>query len=165
MRFGRFLRHVVAPRWWAARAFDRAAREAIRDAIVACERRHSGELRFVVEASLPVEHLFKGTSARQRAAELFSQLRIWDTVENTGVLIYVQLADRSVEILADRGIAARVTQPEWDRICRDMERAFAAGDYRGGAVNAIRAAGDLLAAHFPARTGDRNELPDRPLLL
>jgi len=165
MRLRRLFRHLLLPHWWVRRAFDRQTLHAIAEAVAGSERRHRGELRFVVEGLLPLGYLLREISARQRAVELFSQLRVWDTEENSGILIYVQLADRRVEILADRGIAARVPQAEWDMICRDMEAAFKRGDYRGGALAAIGKAGELLAEHFPAATANPNELPDRPLVL
>ena len=109
--------------------------------------------------------MLRGVTARGRAAELFGQLGVWDTAENSGVLIYVQLVDRKVEILADRGITARVAQREWDEICREMEKAFRRGDFEAGAIAAIRRIGGLLATHFPSRPDNPNELPDRPVLL
>jgi uncharacterized membrane protein len=95
---------------------------------------------------------------------LFSQLRVWDTAENSGILIYVQLVDRRVEILADRGIAAKVEQGQWDAICRTMEEAFRHQAFRRGALDAVDAATRLLMLHFPARQDNPNELPDRPQL-
>ena len=129
------------------------------------ERRHRSELRFVIEGALPVAALLQQLSTRERAIDLFSALRVWDTADNSGILIYVQLVDHRVEILADRGINARVAQSEWDAICREMEAAFAAGQWRNGAVSAIARAGDLLARHFPATDDNPNELPDAPLVL
>jgi uncharacterized membrane protein len=114
---------------------------------------------------LPPAALWRDTSPRQRAAELFASERVWDTEENSGILIYVELADRRVEILADRGIAARVAQAEWDAICRAMEQAFGAGRWREGALAAVARASELLAEHFPAGEHNPNELPDRPLML
>jgi len=165
MGLRRLLRHLLMPHWWVIRAFDRATLTAIATAVADSERRHRGELRFVVEGLLPVGDLLRGITARQRASDLFAQLRVWDTEENSGILIYVQLADRRVEILADRGIAARVAQSDWDAICRAMERAFKAGDYRGGALEAMRQAGEILARHFPAGERNPNELPDMPVVL
>jgi hypothetical protein len=127
MKPARFLKHVLLPDWWRRRVFAAADLAAIGQAITASETRHRGELRFVVEAGLPPAALWRDTSPRQRAAELFASERVWDTEENSGILIYVELADRRVEILADRGIAARVAQAEWDAICRAMEQAFGAG--------------------------------------
>jgi uncharacterized membrane protein len=145
--------------------FSRDDLAAIADAVAASERAHRGELRFVVEGPLPLASLWRGESARKRAIELFSTQRVWDTEENSGILIYVQLADRRVEIIADRGIAARVPQAEWDAICRSMEQNFRAGQWRQGALAAVVRAGELLAANFPARRENPNELPDQPLVL
>ncbi len=138
---------------------------AITAAIAASEKAHRGELRFVVEGPLSVAQLWRDSAPRARAVELFAQLGVWDTEENSGILIYVQLIDRRVEILADRGIAVRVPQAEWDAICRAMEADFRAGAWRQGALRAVARAGGLLAAHFPAGERNPNELPDKPLVL
>jgi uncharacterized membrane protein len=165
MKLSRVLRHLLLPDWWVRRVLARADLTAIGDAITACEKLHRGELRFVVEASMPLNALRADQSPRARAVNLFSSLRVWDTEENSGILIYVQLVDRRVEILADRGIAAQVSQPEWDAICRGMEQSFGAGLWRHGALQAVTRAGELLATHFPARDDNPNELPDQPLVL
>lgn len=161
----RCFKHLLLPDWWLRRAFSAADLAAIGAAIAAGETSHRGELRFVVEGSLPLSALWRDLSARQRAVDLFAALRVWDTEENSGVLIYVQLADRRVEILADRGIAARVAQQEWNAICREMEKSFSDGQWRGGALRAVTRAGELLANHFPAGDHNPNELPDQPLVL
>ncbi len=165
MMLSRMLRHLLLPHWWLQRSFSRADLSAIGDAIAACERTHRGELRFVVEGPLPLASLWQDNSSRQRAVELFASQRVWDTEENSGILIYVQLVDRRVEILADRGIAARVAQAEWDAICRAMEASFRKGEWRQGALQAVARAGELLARHFPAGRSNPNELPDQPLVL
>ncbi len=122
-------------------------------------------MRFVVEANLPVHGLWRGQSTRARAVELFSQLRVWDTEHNSGVLIYLQLIDRRVEIVADRGIDARVGQAFWDAVCRRMEAAFHVGQFEAGALAALSEITRALKEHFPASDSNPNELPDRPLLL
>jgi uncharacterized membrane protein len=155
----------MLPDWWRRRVFAAADLAAIGAAVSASEQTHRGEVRFVAEASLAVSTLWRDRSPRQRAAEVFAAEGVWDTEENSGILIYVLLADRRVEILADRGIAARVPQAEWDAICRDMEQAFRAGQWRQGALQAVARAGELLAAHFPAAATNPNELPDQPLML
>ncbi len=165
MNLIRLLKHLLLPAWFARRVFSRRDLAAISAAVTACEKSHRGELRFVVEGPLPISALWRGRSPRARAEELFSQLRIWDTAENSGILIYVQLVDRRVEILADRGIAARVPQAEWDAICRALEASFRRGEWRQGATQAVTHAGDLLANHFPASEENPNELPDQPLVL
>ena len=165
MNLRRLLKHLTIPDWFARRQISAADLAAVTTTIAASEARHRGELRFVLEGSLPLDVLRHGQSARQRAIQLFSELRVWDTADNSGVLIYVQLIDRRVEILADRGINAKVAQSEWDAICREMEVAFAAGQWRSGAVGAIGRAGDLLGQHFPANELNPNELPDSPLVI
>lgn len=165
MNLARFFRHMLLPDWWRRRVFSAADLAAITAAIRTSESRHRGELRVVVEATLPPSALWRDTSPRERAAEQFAAHRVWDTEENSGILIYLLLAEHRVEILADRGIAARVPQDEWNGICREMEAAFRGGLWRQGMLAAIKRAGDLLVTHFPARPDNPNELPDRPVVL
>jgi uncharacterized membrane protein len=165
MNILRMLKHLMLPDWWRRRVFAAADLAVIGAAVSASEQTHRGEVRFVAEASLTVAALWRDRSPRQRAAEVFAAEGVWDTEENSGILIYVLLADRRVEILADRGIAARVPQAEWDAICRGMEQAFRAGQWRQGALQAVARAGELLAIHFPAGASNPNELPDQPLML
>jgi len=155
----------MATRWMVNRAFPGATLTAIDRAIKASEATHLGEIRFVVEGALETGPLFRGQTARERAIDVFSQLRIWDTERNNGVLIYLLLADRDVEIVADRGIDAKVGPEEWERICRKMEAAFRQGDYEGGVVGGIQEVTRHLAEHFPPIGDDRNELPDKPVVL
>jgi uncharacterized membrane protein len=145
--------------------FPKATMQAIEDAIATEERRHDGELRFAVEAALPLADLIAGTSAHERAIELFSRLRVWDTEQNAGVLIYLLLADRRVEIVADRGIHARVGATAWEAICGAMQREFAQRRFEQGAITGVRAISDLLATHFPPRGVNPDELPNRPVVV
>lgn len=161
----RLLKHLFAPHWIVGRAFPRSALAAIEAAIGRSEITHDGELRFAVEAGLHPLPLWRGQTPRQRAEEVFSALRVWDTEHNSGVLIYVQLVDRRIEIVADRGISARVAQAEWDAICRRMEEAFRAGRFEPGALDAILQITALLAQHFPPGGANPNELPDSPVVL
>lgn len=159
----RMLRHLLPPPWLLRRrAFDARALQALETAIADAERGHRGEIRFAVEATLGPRALLRGQPARERALEVFSELRVWDTAEDNGVLIYVLLADHDVEIVADRGVAARVDTAEWAAICRDMEACFKAGRYADGARAGIRRVGTLLARHYPGADRAGNELPDRP---
>ncbi len=160
----RLFRHLAAD-LAVKRRFPRRVLSAIERAVHEEEARHRGQLRFAIEGGLPAEELLRGRDARTRAVEVFARLGVWDTEHNCGVLIYILLGDHAVEIVADRGIGARVPQPEWEAICREMQQHFARGDFENGALVGIRRAGDLLAAHFPARGPQANELPDRPALL
>lgn len=161
----RLLRHLFTDRWAVRRRFSAAALRRIGEAITDGERRHMGELEFAVEASLPLGVLLSGRSSKDRAIDWFGRLRVWDTEQNSGILIYVLLADRTVEIVADRGIHARVGEAGWQAIAADMQRAFADGRYEEGAVAGLVAAGELLARHFPAEGENRNELPDEPVII
>ncbi len=161
----RILRHLFMPPWLARRYFPRAAMARIERAISESEALHNGEIRFAVEAALDLPALLHGQNARQRAMEVFSQLRVWDTEHNSGVLIYLLLADRDVEIVADRGIHAKVGSAEWERICRQMEAAFRARRFEEGVMAGMREITALLVLHFPVRNENPNELPDRPVVL
>ena len=165
MNLKRIFRHLVMTRWQVNRVFPRRSLTAVEQAIKASEAAHVGEIRFVVEGALDGTPLFKGQSARERAIDVFSQLRIWDTEHNNGVLIYLLLADRDVEIVADRGIHAKVGSGEWETICRKMEAAFKKANYEGGVVSGIQAVTQHLVKHFPASGAGQNELPDKPVVL
>ena len=165
MDLRRFWRHIAMTPWRAARAFPESALEAIGHRVAEHENRHRGEVRFVVEAELTTAQLWANLSSRARAVEVFSGRRVWDTEENTGVLVYVLLADHKVEIVADRGVSAKVDPGQWQGICRTMQEAFRAGRFEEGALAGVTAISVLLEQHFPARTDNANELPDRPLLI
>ncbi len=147
------------------RAFPQRALDAIERAIREAEVRHAGQIRFAVEAALDLPPLLAGQTARGRAIDVFSQLRVWDTEHNNGVLIYLLLADRDVEIVADRGIHARLGAETWEAICREMEAAFRNGQFEAGVLAGIHAVGEHLARHFPPRGEKPNEMPDRPVVL
>jgi uncharacterized membrane protein len=165
MGAARLFRHLVANRRRVRSAFAPAALARISEAIAASERRHGGQIRVVIEGALDGEQLFAQQSARERAIDVFAQQRVWDTEANNGVLIYLLLADRDVEIVADRGIHARVGEAAWRGICATMEQAFARGEYEAGVLAGIQAATNHLAAHFPRQGAGANELPDDPVLL
>jgi uncharacterized membrane protein len=163
MVIARLFKHLFTPHWVALRAFPAPVLAKIEQAVKSSERTHRGEIRFAIEGALHIHAL--RLSTRQRAREVFAQLGVWDTAENSGVLIYVQLVDRRIEIVADRGIAARVAQAEWDGICRAMERSFKQNQFEAGALEAIQAVTAILARHFPAGPVNPNELPDKPAVL
>jgi uncharacterized membrane protein len=164
MNLRRIARHLVVMPGALKHAFPPAAMAAIEQAIATSEREHSGEVRFAAEAALDVPGLFAGQSARERAIDVFSQLRVWDTAENNGVLIYLLLAERDIEIVADRGLNA-VSAKDWQAICETMETGLRRGDFQQAIVAGIEAVSRLLARHFPPRAGDRNELADRPAVV
>lgn len=167
MDIARLLKHWTATPGRVRRAFPEQTLERIRAAIVESESTHSGEIRFAVEAALPISYLRRDAPARQRALMMFAKLRVWDTEFNNGVLIYVELADHQIEIVADRGIASCVPEDEWNAIAARMRDAFRAKSFESGTIEAVHVIGALLARHFPLAEGERNpnELPDEPAVL
>ncbi|MBS4097434.1 MAG: TPM domain-containing protein [Sulfuricella sp.] len=165
MDYKRIAKHLAFTPLHIRRRFPPAVLNNIAGAIRECEDSHAGEIRFAVEGALPLAVLKAGKTARQRAIEVFSELRVWDTEHNNGVLIYLQLADRKVEIVADRGVHQLTGSATWESICRDMENQFHLDRFEEGAVAGIRAIGTCLAAHYPGHGGKLNELPDQPVVL
>jgi uncharacterized membrane protein len=147
------------------RAFPPHTLDAIEHAIRETETMHTGQLRFAVEPALDLKLLLAGRTARERAVEVFSELRVWDTESNNGVLIYLLLADHDVEIVADRGVHAKLGKVIWEEICREMELAFRDEKFEQGVLAGIRSVGRHLARHYPQVGAKLNELPDRPVLL
>lgn len=166
MNFSRILRHLFTGPRAVRRIFPDTALAAIEKAIRESEISHDGEIVFAVEAALDTLLLIADQPARKRAIEVFSQLRVWDTEHNNGVLIYLLLADHDVEIIADRGIAGRVGNEAWEAICREMETAFRQGQFESGVITGIGAIGIHLQEYFAAeRKAGENELHDRPVIL
>ncbi len=161
----RWLQNLTTTHLALRRHFPPATLSAIDAAITASERDHRAEIRCAIETALPVGELLRGVTSTARAAEVFSRLRVWDTAANNGVLVYVLLAERSIEIVADRGFTGLVEPAEWEGICHHMKAAFRTGHYEAGTLSALERIGALARRHFPADGGDRNELPDRTVLL
>lgn len=161
----RLFQHLFYSPWRLRQCFPRPVLDAIEHEIIVAENHHRGEIRFVIEANLDLLQLWRGTSARTRALELFSQLHVWDTEENSGVLVYLLLAERRVEIVADRGITAKVSPASWERVCQGMSEAFQRGQFETGALQGIRDIDAQLTAHFPTTGARPNELPNQPLVL
>ena len=161
----RLLRHALYTRSHMQRRFPVATSKAIEAAIADSETRHRGQIRVAIEAALSPAQVVAHLTPQQRALDVFSQLRVWDTEENTGVLIYLLLADRAIEIIADRGIHAKTGQAPWDAITQSIQDAFAQDHYDQGALAAIAAAGMLLERDFPASGPNPNEQPDNVTML
>ena len=165
MGIGRIGKHLLEHRWRERKDFPPKVLAAIEQAIKAGEATHAGQVRFVVEGALDGAPLFRNQPARERALDIFSQLRIWDTIHNNGVLIYLLLADRAVEIVADRGIDAKVGAKGWKKICTDMETEFKRSNFEAGVIGGISAVSRELARYFPRHGAGPNELPDAPVVI
>ncbi len=165
MNLLRILKHLSTPDWVARRAFTPTVLNRIATSIKQSEATHRGEIRFALEGDLHLLPLLKGATAHTRAIAVFSDLRVWDTEENTGVLVYLQLIDRDFEIVADRGINACVKPAEWEAVCRRMEAAFRKGQFEVGVIAGLTDITALLTRHFPARESNPDELPNQPVVL
>lgn len=161
----RLLKHLCSGQLHVRRVFPPQVMQNIEAAIHAAERAHQGEIRFVVEAGLDILPLLKNLSARERALEVFSHLRVWDTELNNGILIYLLLADHDVEIVADRGVHAKVGHQAWEEICRDMESLFRAGHFEAGVIAGVKSISRHLERYYPKHSADTNELSDGPIVL
>ena len=161
----RLLAHLFAAD--AATRFPAPAMQRIAAAIADGETRHRGEVCFAVEGALPLREVLRGTRARERAEDAFARLRVWDTAANNGVLLYLLLADHRIEIVADRGLAGRISPEQWRGICQLMEERLRAGEHADAVVAGISAASELLALHYPQEpaAADEDELPNAPVLL
>lgn len=161
----RWLQNLTTTHFALRRRFPPATLSAIDAAIMASERDHRAEIRCAIETALPLNGLVRGLTSTARATEVFSQLRVWDTAANSGVLLYVLLAEHRLEIVADRGFQEQVVPAEWEAICRELEEAFRAGRFEAGMLLALERISVIARRAFPADGTDRNELPDRTVLL
>lgn len=157
----RIFQHALAEISWR-RSFSPPVLKRIGEAVKESEKHHGGEICFVMEPALSWEALWKGQSPRHRAAEIFARTHVWDTEHNVGVLIYVLLGDRDVEILSDRGLNGKVSPAEWESVCQTMEKHFRTGLYEEGALAGLTQVTQLMARHSPPTQHRPNELPDSP---
>ncbi len=159
------IRHWLG-RMQVHKAFPQATLDKIQTAIAAGEQDHLGEVCFAIEGGLSWFEALTYTSTRDRAEAAFARLRVWNTEANTGVLIYILLAEQAIEIVADRGIAAKVELEQWRAICASLGQACREGSHAEGTMAAIASIHALLTKHFPAGGGSNpDELPNRPVII
>ncbi len=163
-RLQRLFRHFQAAYWGASRQLPPAALQRMGQAVAAAEQGHQGEISIVVEASLTPLQLLQQLSARERALQVFAESRIWDTEHNSGVLVYMLLGDRAVELVSDRGLKS-IEQAAWDAIIARFRAAFVCGEAGQGCVQAIAELGDLLRHRLPTSGPNPDDLPDSVRLL
>ena len=161
----RLIRNLFTTTAAGRRAFPEPTLKAIQAAIADGETQHRAEVRLIVEPGLAAAAVLNGHTARHRARELFSLYRVWDTEENCGVLIYINLAERKVEIIADRGVGRAVAAPDWQAVCQTMTQGFARGEFHDSTIAGLVQLNQVLTAHFPATGSRHNQLSDRPIML
>ena len=165
MRLKRALRHWRTTAAVGREAFPTASLSDLGAAITEGELHHRGEVRLIVENSMPFDAVWNDVTNRQRALALFAEYGVWDTEDNCGVLIYVNLAEHKVDIVCDRHIGRLIDSATWQAICQTMTQGFAGGEFHDSTLAAIRQVNDLLRQHFPAQGEAVNELPDHPIVL
>ncbi|PJE02251.1 MAG: hypothetical protein CK427_08200 [Leptospira sp.] len=165
MSWRRFFRHFFYRFRTIHSSFSKESLERITQAITESEKEHDAELVFALESAISPLVALRGYSARERSIDVFSQLRVWDTEKNSGVLLYLLLADHDIEILVDRGINALTKPGDWEAICRAMEGNFREGKFEEGVKLGIFEITKILKKYFPKTTGDKNEIPNRPVIL
>jgi uncharacterized membrane protein len=161
----RLLQHLLHTPLATRRAFPVSVRENLRRAITEGEQTHRGEIRFVVEGNWPLGDVLRGKTVRDRALEVFGLTRVWDTHENTGLLVYVLFCERRVEILADRGLHAATAEGAWGNLCAELTDAYRADHFEAGSLRLLAAVNALLKQHFPSQGSRPNELPDMPIVI
>jgi uncharacterized membrane protein len=161
----RLWRHLVTTKHTARRLFPAASLQAIQSAIAAGEVTHRAEVRVIIEAALPLAFVLQGGTARRRAVELFTHYRVWDTEENCGLLLYINLADHKVEIVADRGVDRAVGKKDWQAVCQTVTSGFSAGVYHDSVPAALVQLNLLLTGHYPQIGAHHNQLSDKPVML
>ena len=162
-RLARIARHRWHDERQVRRVLGDAALARLQQRLTASEAHHSGEIRVCIEAGLPLADLWRHATPRQRAVALFGELGVWDTEANNGVLIYLLLAERAIEIVADRAVARLVPPSHWIDLVQGMRAAFGEGRFEDGLASAIAAVDAVLRQHFALARGQSNpnELPDR----
>jgi uncharacterized membrane protein YgcG len=165
-RLARIWRHLWLDEADLRRAIPQELADRLTRRVAASEQRHTGEVRIHVEPALPLSYLWRGATPRERAVTIFGKLRVWDTEQNNGVLIYLLLAEHAIEVVADRGLAGKVPHEAWQAIVQRMGTAFHDGRFEDGLTQALAEVSALLVEHFPAAPGaaNPNELPDQPVL-
>lgn len=165
--YGRWFKHMLSFQS-SKRLISRAQAEQITAAIAQAEHGHRGEIQVVIEGHLPME-VALNLDCRARAEQLFAHYGVWDTEYNSGVLIYLNLCERQIELVADRGIDAAVDEATWQGICSEMLGFFARRQFAEGIIHGVNALGAVMQQYFALQqhqpTDRGNELANRPYLL
>ena len=161
----RLMRHLMTTKATGRHTFPAHTLKAIQTAIAQGESQHRAEIRLIIEPALTLRDVLGGLAPRERARELFAHHRIWDTEENCGILIYINLADHKVEIIPDRTVDRALAPADWQAVCQTMTKGFARGDFHDSAIAALSQLNALLKTNFPANGAALNELSNRPLVI
>ena len=149
----------------AKRYFTKQDQYEIAQAVQQAEQGHVGEIQVVIEGRIPATQAYQ-QNAYMRARQLFAELGVWDTQLNSGVLLYLNLCERKVEIVIDRGLQQATEQQVWDEICQKIVTDLAQQKFRVAVINGVNEIGQVLNHFYSHSKGDLgNELPDSPIVL
>jgi len=166
MNITRIFKHLLHLPWLVHTKFPPQTLRKIEACIQKSETEHSAEIRFAVESSLGFFDLLQDTSCFDRGVDVFSELRIWDTENNNGVLVFLLLADRKVEIIADRGLNDKIDKEEWLAICQVMEKSFSQHHFEIGVIEGINHITETLAKYYPKIKQNKiDELSNKPVIM
>lgn len=162
--FKRFVKHLLHPSWRLQFYFSKEDLSSIEKAVEASEAKHSGEIRVCIESALPLHRVILGNAPKKRAIEVFSDLHVWDTENNNGILIYLLLADHDFEILVDRGLKAYASKETLETIANQMEHEFKKGQFLAGVLKGIEELTQICATHYPDKPKNKNELSNKAVV-
>lgn len=162
--FKRWLKHLLhMPA--SKRFFNQQDQHAIAQAVAAAEHGHIGEIQVVIEGHMPAREAYY-LDTRGRAKQLFAELGVWDTELNSGILLYLNLCERKVEIVIDRGIQEATTQRVWGEVCQSIIEKMAQQQYRQALVDAVTEIGTILDHFYANKIEDKaDELSNSPIML
>ena len=147
------------------RYFNKQDRMHIANAVQQAEKGHVGEIQVVIEGHIPCSQAYH-QNTRLRAQQLFAELGVWDTELNSGVLLYLNLCERKVEIVIDRGLKNATQAETWNEICQNIVVTLAQKEYLRAVIGGVNEIGQVLDQYY-VKTDlyDENELPNEPIIL
>ena len=147
------------------RFFDIQDQHAIAEAVTLAEQGHIGEIQVVIEAYIPASHAYYQNTFL-RAKQLFAELGVWDTELNSGILLYINLCEKKVEILVDRGIKTATSDEKWQQICESIVSLMKQKQYRDAVLHGVGEIGEILNKYYDYQQQvNQNELTNAPILL
>jgi uncharacterized membrane protein len=149
----------------AHRFFNKKDRLEIAQAVQQAEKGHVGEIQVVIEGHIPCSQAYH-QNTRLRAQQLFAELGVWDTELNSGVLLYLNLCERKVEIVIDRGLKNATQAETWNEICQNIIVNLTQKQYLRAVTKGVDDIGQVLNQYYvESDLHNQNELPNEPIIL
>lgn len=159
----RLLRHVFTPSWQLKRHLSNSDLDAIANHIEQSEAKHTAEIAIALETRLPWSYVARRTPSRERAWAVFSKMQVWDTPDNNGILIYFLMADKRIEIVADRACASIIDDAQWKTWVHTLYLAVKNETLADGLQTVVSEMTAQLEIHFPQiDPNQENRVSNRP---